>query len=662
MTEQEKHTIHLSTDVDSKIQFLETAFGGKDWRTTIAFPAGDAMGLSKAREVKQRLDKRGYITELEKDGHGGIVLSLHHVGEGTAVFELLQKEGFFKGAYHTITKPLVAVSDLANHASRASDMMSNYFNDVARANGLFFLTAELFLTAAGLGNKEGKITDPKNALQSIAGALFASQSITYMAAKTGGEMAFGDLKKQIDGKVHGKVDKDLNITPPSEEQQKKPNAVTKFIKKHPVEIGAMANNLGMLAYAGHVVLERNSKPEYIERKSGELAGKEKGLQRMQDLMHDALPEERKGIQVSLDALNKEIKELSQDISKASEYLHGGYRKELIGIGLSLVAWSLLLIPNKHYEDNEKSDNPIKRLWQNFRADPQVVAGSMTVGASSFRLAGALGKENFVQAVGEGIYIPGDVLLMFTKNSHYGKAGNIDYDALGEMVGQYLQSMPVVYGEKMLDAHVEQIADYLAEKSYAMEVDELKDKSKAGELPSVEERKKGLVRHIRLKTRAVAHDKLESLAEAAHRITQHVPAEHQAGLKETLVDTITQMDGVLATKEEVTESLDYYIKQDSEHEHAPNGGNMKQLAADVADLTMVIPGTAAGDNALKLYEALSNHISGDALSQEQLQQAMMAKMQQGLGLDHPTKQSLTADEGQWAQMAQQKRSTGQEALR
>ena len=155
-----------------------------------------------------------------------------------------------------------------------------------------------------------------------------------------------------------------------------------MIRKYPIQLGAILNNLGMLSYLGHVFLEHRFQSALLRNPN---------------------------------ATKKEIEHAMQYVSKGVFY-------DALGPLLSLVAWSFLLIPPKKHEAKE-GEGIVEKTWGIIKENPQYATGLFTLGSSGSRLAAAAIKKNTIQVIGESIYLLGDFALFFTNSSEYGGGMN-----------------------------------------------------------------------------------------------------------------------------------------------------------------------------------------------------------------------------------------------
>lgn len=431
------HSLHLYDDPRSQIHFLELTLGDREWRATVHVPPQ----FGGAASIRRELESRGYVVAQTQDAQGHTELSLHHLGASPDVPKLFKDYGLTHGASYVISHPVVAAKTLVSGATNAAASL----RDPARLNGLVYLTSEAFLLRAAAGNPHGHWYTPKNFMQGLSASCLLSQSLAYLfLAKKGEDKILGDLSQRLD--VTGASDgsnSGFNALAGAPIIHEEPRhgvlgKVRGLIEEHPIQAGAIFNNAGMIAYLGHAILERRFRQGLLKINPHDT-----------DLLH---------------------------------YINKGFWTDVVGTSISLAGWSSLLLKSKEYD--EYSENPVVRVYQKWRENPQAAAGFSTLFSSSGRLYGAYKKGNTYQMIGESIYIPGDLLLFFVKNHEYGGSIGDNLESMGKAASELVLQQPLLVSPSQQHALFDQTAHYLARQVAALSdkpVDEAQTQQKLTEL-------------------------------------------------------------------------------------------------------------------------------------------------------------------------------------
>lgn len=617
MSEHEQHLLHVWQDPESKIRFLETILHGKNWRSDIHVPALDVPRVRQMAALSQSLQKRGYHVEriAHEDGHQ--ILRIEHEHNPQNLERLLRDYGYVTGAAHVLQSPLVAVKDLIGDISRRLEQGVNYLKDPARANGLIFLTSEAFITASSLGAKDGKWHDPKNLLLSVAGSLFLSQSATYLfLAKKGNERIVDDFTDKLNKAQQHMGDSllpELAKAPPINAKKASGlvDKVSDFFNAYPIQIGAMANNLGMLAFLGAFWLERKFQAEKLAGISENAISAAKSLYEA-GFAGSAGSKAVKAAEAVASAAGTGAADAKKfldaaKIQHADNYLRKGYYMDSGGAITSLMAWTFMLLPPK--ETKHKSDNPLVRFWQTVREDPQKVTSAVAFGSSSLRLLGSRERENMLQAIGEAIYIPGDIMLWFTKNNEYGHSTGGNHDSLIEAAAKTINHLPIVMSAERRQAFVHEACRYLAKQSHALA-------NKGEELPEAELAVKAAEMETALESKlsnrpVAAFDHIIGLA---NQIVSRFPDANRAAVADTLSHTLSALKGIEASAETIRQRISASVTSPGANITA-KAASIQDLAQPLSDLVFSIPGPFAATNASLLYDALAPMLTPQLIAQQ-----------------------------------------------
>lgn len=569
MVAQDTAHMIVSDDPESKIRFMEQMLDGKGWRTRIAYPDASPESLKKRDEVSQSLRKQGYRVSATTDNEGHPVLEVKHDAVGTRFSDIVRDMGLLQGTFHTVTHPGVAVGEVIRASRKTAQKMGDTLKDPARANGLIFITAEMFLSSAGLFNKEResltffqKIKQPRNFFHSLAGVLWLSQSLVYFfLARSNEDASLEAIKKKTaslaDGNEPERIQYDQEKDAPKHDII---SSTQRFIEKYPIQIGAMANNLGMLSFATHAIYNRRYHRE------------------------------------------------SMHLPDSAKYVNKGFWWDIGGAITSLVAWSLLLIPNHKKEEKKEADSKpssslLGRVVQNFKDNPEHGTGLLTIASSSQRLLGAAVKKNWVHVTGEAIYLPGDFLLLFTKNGEYGDHKNLDIEKLASKLSEYIQRQPIILGHTAQSEMVADFANYLFEKAKADNA--LKPAKKQLSDQVLELRRAALIQATDRKLRHSQNEKLERVTDALAGIIVQLPEDQQASAAQHLTSALTTISAIAVKPDEMQAMLSKSIEEKKKSLANQEGYSIKK---EVVQLSKAVPEQVADVVVSAVYDILAKHPS------------------------------------------------------
>jgi hypothetical protein len=631
--------IVVFNDPESKVRYLETVLDGKAWRTQILFPKDEPSANGTLAETLDMLKGRGYhvVHSRNEDGHD--ILDVIHHGRGTKVQELLKDRGFISGVGYSIAHPGIPLNQLMRNSRSVLDNMGNYFKNPASASGLIFVIAEAFLTVSGGGNHTAhgpketyfqRLKKPRNLLQSISGALFLSQSIIYtLFAKKPEQQAIAHLNKKTDA-LEKQDHQELSITFDAEKDAEKNTPSAKFgrfLQSKPVQIGAIFNDVGMLVYAGHAILNRKFQLKQMNKTIPDIA---KTLGKpMAQIEHAAaeIASVRKNTgffkskaanqagKAKIDALKKadmDIFNLGTDLADAKNYTQGGlwksgFSKDIAGAATSFVGWSLLLLPSKRKTEAEKQADKeamkekgfFGKIAQKLKNDPETATGVMAAAASTQRFFGALSKRNYLQMIGEGIYIPGDTLLMFTKNSEYG-GGRANTEKLSKDIAADLNSQSWILAPDAQRKLAHDTAVFIRDKAladaqYVKAEDQLTPEELAEQTLKLES---AVLRQVAY----VQGERMQHLVDASASLIRRLPEPLREQATEHMIHSLESQHWLHATHEELRNAL--MLELHAPAPETPTIGHIKELTEEVKTLIAKAPAKQQSRFAVSLTDMLS----------------------------------------------------------
>lgn len=581
------HTIHVMSDPESKIRFLETTLDGQDWRAKLVF-APNTHGLKHAHHTAQQLRERGYLVDVKRDDEGHVIVDAHSTGHDTDWLGLFSEYGLIKGATHTIQNPLLPLDSLRSGGRDMVDKTKQLFSNPVRLGSISYIAADTAQTLTGLFNPDAakeatsllqkaknkaiQLRNPKNWTQSLGGALFLTQSIMYLKyAKTGTELSVEDMNKAYTRAE--KEGKDLkNVDGWTQDIGKDKKRITpKVFRDYPIQSGAVIQNTGMALLFAHMLLEWRYKKGLLKSPSGLSA---------------------------------------KDLDLANKYVNkGGFMLDAYRTVASFTGWALLLYPVKNHE--QKSDNIVERAFQSFEENPQHVSSAI---ATSTSLAGAVSgmrKNNFAQMLGETLYLPGDLLLSQANNARFGKNDAANEEAIVEAVQQFITRSPMVLGPDARQEFACAIAEQLLKQSAAIALEKAKPEEREALETKIEDSRASVIHELCNGT-SLEDARYNTFIESVRHLVVRFPAQQRAAVAAEIAEHLVQIPSVYVTTEEMHKDLAIDALPPSVN-HAQAVMHIEELSPDIRALSNVIPSENAGDVAALLYDSLNGIIHGQSVS-------------------------------------------------
>ncbi len=574
MVVQARQPVIILSDPESKISFLEQTLIGKDWRAVLVFDPRTGLDPATLPTLSETLKNRGYTVKQGADSLGTPILSIHHLGKETSISAAFNEAGVGRGVLHTITHPFRAFRKPIDYANRGLHWLIGSLHDPARANGVINTTAEMFLISAGKGAQYGKFSDPKNALLSGAGLSWFGQSLTYLIfGKNNEQRAYDRIAKKLEQTAQAGGDiTQLRFDVQKDRDPQGPLATARaFMYRFTVPIGAMLNNLGMVAYIGQAVLERKYRKNLLLANPNDVEA---------------------------------VKYVGKEVKNFGQWIKTGFGKDIFGASLSLAGWTTLMIPPKaprtESELAAEKTSVVGSWWEKFREHTPTLAGLFTLGASSFRLMGAQSRDNKIQAIGEKIYLGGDVALMFTNSHEYGGDKKLDPERLSDKILDYIGRQPVLLGATNQKDFVNNTVQYWLDKNKA----DTENNRFSRRVPRkiVEE---SAVEIRQVLTRKLAHmqnERFEHLCECAAEIIARFDEPNRPALSERLSKALADLPWTRITEAEMKTGIDHALTKLPPVKERPL--NLKLIANDAKAISAIVPGVDDAMNAAAIYDAVA----------------------------------------------------------
>ncbi|MCE3006313.1 MAG: hypothetical protein LW853_05710 [Rickettsiales bacterium] len=565
---------------EEELRFLKETLKDKDWRAEIIYPANQPAAQLQSQRMQRTLEDQGYLVNSILTDKGETILKIHHLGVDSKLRDIARETSLSGTLTQIARHPLIPLRNTLQSAQNAIDKLDDVVKDPAQANGLIFTVAEAFLTLAGLGNKSGqkesfwtKIKQPRNYLQSLAGGLYLGQSITYLTlAKSNDQRSFEQLKDKVT-RTSNQEHSLLELRYQPESDQSKPSPLRKigdYFRKYPIQIGAVLNDIGMVAYMGHAFFTRRY---YLQ---------------------------------------------NPHLDGAANYVKRGFWRDIGGGITSIVAWSLLLLPSRKKEEQDSEQAATEKsvgtkLVDYFKDNPETGTGILTMASSGQRLMGSLAKKNYIQAIGESIYLPGDFLLLFTKNSEYSDHTQHNREKLAAKIANFVDRLPVVMGPRAQHQFILNITHYLRDKTLADQA------GKSGEevipVEELDMRTTQLAKTIEKNLREKKNNDLDHLAESTAALLFKFPAPLRSQLQSQLTQVLSQMSWIHATPEELHHAIDEVpAPVQSQAIRLPA---MRELSQNVGKIATTVRNIDKAATVSALYEVLRHHITPSFQPQPQI---------------------------------------------
>lgn len=581
MARPKRHSIYIYDHPESKIRFLEQTLAEKDWRATLVYPDKTPEEQQHLLEAQQAFEKRGYQVKASINEFGQHVLEIHHLGDGSEPSDLVQEMGLARGIGHMIANPSIPVGAALHKLGGAFDYAVKTVKDPAHLNGLIYTSAEAVLFFSGKNKKTEvdpfALKTPGKFLRRLGFGLFLAQSLTYLfAAKNNDETSFEEFKNKIGKSI--KKGNDLTQVHYDNMEDKPGNGaghtLVRMLRRYPIEAGALFNNLGMVFYIFANYKDRRFASELVKHSPG--ASK-----------------------------------------KAIDYLSGGFRHDMGGALTSIAAWFLMLIKPKkkpEYDMHESTKNPFARVWDGLRENPQIGTGLLTLAASSQRLLGAGHRDDHIQKFGESIYLFGDVMLLFTRNDHYGKkTGNVD--TLADALAGYINKMPLILGPTKQQEMVKNMADFLLQKGLA----EIKYHPKTASFTPEElkERADLMVLEVGRRVKNSYCEQMEQLGDITARLIAQFPADKHPALVEQLSQTLSKFSWIYATPDELKPVLTHSLNKrpPTMQQAATTTPTLQSLRQPVGDIAGIMEEVKDASSVSMLYDALMPFMAPEQQKQQ-----------------------------------------------
>ena len=593
--------LRIWNDPESRIAFLETTLGSKDWEAVIYEPPKGSGIADKPQhsleEIQKELRKKDYSTQLGTDDEGNRTLTIKHFGQERGFITNIQELGLVKGWHRTWDH---LPDTLSTGVKQAKEFGHYVVEDKARILSGLYLAGDAMMMFASMVDKSGhgakeaanavketfkeRMSKPENYLHSIAAMHALGQSIFLMKfAKDGSEIRLDELRDHMDeALMHGTAPSDV-LKYKGDEAKNEDNFVVKFAKRHPLEV---ASAMQISGGAFNILSARAQLANNTPRS----------------------PEEIKNIQWGM-----------------------------AGSAASMAGWAMLMAPTKSEPDeNGNKPNIFERNQEEFASGAQFIANGLRMwGARGVKTeSGEREGGNPWTMASESTFMLGDLTMMALNAKEYGAHGAANPDMTARAASTFIASMPMVLGQEEEQKFIGDLSNYLARQMIEEQMSSEEGRAKAAG-KNEDEMTAELATKIGKATRKELmgkERKLGVIVNAAANIAHTFPDAEQNNVIDALSDKISGLTGVYIEKEKLKQLIDAeertLVMMDA------GGGNvvkerpkMPDIAKYVSSIVSSLPPLNAAENASYVYDALVPMIETSPRDAMHMEKAMKDSMKE-----------------------------------
>ncbi|MFO1242393.1 MAG: hypothetical protein U1E36_04235 [Rickettsiales bacterium] len=601
--------VHIWDNPESRIRFLETVLGGKDWEAVVhadpAYP--HSTGLQNLNRISEELTRHGFTTRLASDEHGQPILHIHHLGDEIGLLASVHELGLVDGARRTLFH---LDQPFGNAMKHTRDFLMNVTENPAKALGGLYMVSDIFqiFSEAHYDAREAKAhghrtSVPREAfkhyanlfngkeleksLMSFAGLMTTFNSmILLFCAQDGREEQLKSLNKQMHKAIADGVDPlhpDVWKDPTPEHGMIA--GISRFLRRHPIESAAMSQIIGQVGqFASGGMRYRTAK---------------------------------KTMNVKLQS------EGFNNMGRAAT---------------SALSWTIFMMPNKNIEHKDPDLMSPHRWVQEFQDNPQRFSALLSAGASLFGVRASMQGGKTLQKYSEMSYLLGDATMLFVNKSHYGVEGAAAQEALGKAAATFIITAPLVFGEESEKQFVSSLGRYLAARS----IEQNMAKNVLGvDARTIETAKAEMVESLApqisqaiFKELAGKSDKLEKIAHSVAQILLLFPEESRDKTRTAIAEATATMPGVYVEADEMCKLVrieEQKLAAAGSIEKPQKSPSAPLLAKAFSDLVFSLPGLGSAENALKLYDAITPTIRTSAQDISVLDHALNQQAARDIGI-------------------------------
>ncbi len=582
--QEDTQRVHIYDHPASRIAFLETALSGQHWRATI-YPSALSTRQS-LDDIARTLRARGFHTEIGKDSHHNTVLSIDHLPAEAGLIETIQSLGLASGVQHSLKG--MSAEKLFHHVKQGAQYV---ISDKAHLISAFYLLGDAFLTLSGADNPElskeasrgfveklKSLRKPENALQSLSGISSAMNSLILMVyAQEGNSKDYKQLKEQFyKAMIHGKDPTDISQWEPPERAGGMLGKLHQALGDHPI-VGSATSQIvsQILLIASGGIRKHGLNTELGHTHTSEIQ----------------------------EEIKKKIRGSNLDIGR--------------GVA-STLGWVGMLYPSHKVEQKAPWHDP-KRVVHEFQEHPERFTSFLTGGASVLGMAGSRDKRNFSQFAGEAALLLGDVTIFFTDMSEYGHK-KASPDSTGAMAARFISEAPAIMSQEQQDAFVDRLSNYLAGHLAV----------RNPELNPIQEAPK-LAEAIRQQL-ATSPSRLDDLTNELTATIRSLPQNQRLSATHAFSEAIAAMPGVYVGRDALQQMVTQRLEAGPAQPGTPQ--TMHQMAPRLAAMIDHLPCLAIPQNAIRLYDVMSQFAQGSSRDSMHLGHALKQQIRHHTGLSMP----------------------------
>ncbi|MDG1287959.1 MAG: hypothetical protein P8P30_10440 [Rickettsiales bacterium] len=632
--------VHIWDDPESRINFLETTLGDKEWEAVIYEPV--ESGTGRLPSLKKELEQKNYRTKLGKDTNGIPTLTITHFNHETSLLKTFGELGLTAGIRQTFETSRGRIGDIltgikskvdffmGSEARRFSTLYA--FGDIALgtlpnlySNFSGDKTPKAKTAITGTIDKFKDKNKTANSLYDRAYDLALVQSLVMMfGMKEGKELIAEEMKQGLSAAQQKGIDlSDFdNLMPEIKDRR---STAKKWFNDTAVYTGSGAQILGQLILIVSGLMRlRNTKAFLNENKDIKLntgvniydqLGKAK-LGAIGDVTTGSLSVagwtlmgffKEQAITNKVDWSENFFKRAGQEIKSSPNTLASVCvtLASLVGMKAGDLKHSV-----KHALEEEQK-------WEHNRLNiSKSATGLSSKNLDALATAQSKNKKSGFnkQYIGNGIYLIGDMTVALTKNRNY-EAGQIaNIEAMASTAIGLLDNMPIAFGESGKDEFITKLSNYMAKR-----LDNLHDPKnpRPEEYAKMDEQERlnrfaQQIRNEIISKLPEVNQKFEAIAERASDIVLQFGHEQKEAVKQALATELEKSQMLSATKDEIINAIDKTLQNKGavmqETSYKSKTVLPQNIKKPLAALVNSLPGPQTAQEAMDLYAAVQPFIS------------------------------------------------------
>jgi hypothetical protein len=670
--------VHIMDDPESRIHFLEEMMGEQGWQARIYLPGDSAEaqqeGYTKGwmKHTRKTLEKEGFLVVEGKDEHGTPVLDVHRAGKETNYLKAMQDLGLAKGAAYTLqnfTYPLGQLIDQASH------LVKYCFTDVGRFFAFEYMIGDIVLEGAGhnkvdyfdfgkhqeqaqnpagfLGRKHrdphtlnsrearafreeisgltkdmSRLNAGADKLQGLAGTFAKWQSIVHLFNRQTHEILAEEMKERADEAPDfqsflASFD-DNHVKDAAASNRPEPvrlwNDVRKSLYKNSFNLGSQ------LQVAGQTLLMVSG----IARFVGDI--------RANRIIGDYTSA---GQMTAYGAGSENHRYFAEQKKMGKHLLIADGLDVVTGI-CSITGWICNTLNYNPYEEVVPwSKNPVKRFFQDASKHPTKTAALACTAATIAGITAGVLRGNGTQALGNSIYLIGDVAMYMVDKEKYGGSGSNQNEEQAKHAVEMLKAAPFLLDHASMEQLGDKLAIHLARQSV---MTELKQRKISPDAPNYFEEldKRTAECAAEMKQYMAAQmthmeTRLDEVVLRTADVVSRFPEEKREMLTQRLAMTICNLPAASVEVDDFVQRVQHSMDAAA---HAYQGNSrlvqLKEVQEPLQKLAFAIPQAEVASTSMLLLEALKPALRITEKDAQKLEDGITAEASNILELPVPAR--------------------------